>query len=436
MPSKPCTELSNQSIAELLRSVLGEDAIDELARETGFLKRKRDITPMGLLCACLSTLAVGSAHWLADILRTFNEFTGKAVHYKPFHKQLAKPEFADFLRHLLGAALEDLTVPVLRTIPGHKLAMFNDIVAHDGTSFALKHTLRREFPGRFTKVSPAAVELHVTMSATGDNATAITLAADKEAERAFAPSPEDLQGRLLLQDRGYEQRATFVEIDHHGGFFIVRGNTTIKPMVVEARSGGRRLRRLEKKPLDLKKLPRADVDLDIEWGRGRTRWVGRLVILYRGQSKGKRAFTLLHTNLSREVFSSVEVGQLYRLRWQVELLFKEWKSHANLRRFDTSKPAIAEAMIWASLLAATLKRYLSHAGQLMLGIELSTQRVAKAARHFFDDILKSLLAGGRGLSRVIASSFLYMRENTRRAHPARDRKKGRLAAGLRPVINP
>jgi len=434
MPQKSPTELSFQSIASSLHEVLGEEAIDDLARETGFLKRKRDITPMAMVAACLSTLAVGTAKWLADIQRTFNEFTGKAVRYKPFHKQLAKPEFAEFLRRLLCEVLEALTVPVLQAVPGHKLAMFKDIVIHDGTSFAVKDTLADVFPGRFTKVSPAAVEIHATMSATTDNAMAVTLAPDKETERAFAPSPQGLQGRLLLQDRGYERRSTFVEIERNGGSFIIRGNTTIKPKVVEARSEGVRLRRLENKSLHLQKLPRADVDLEIEWGRGDARWVGRLVILYRGKKRGPKAFTLLHTNLQRTIFSPVEVGQLYRLRWQVELLFKEWKSHANLHRFDTSKPPIAEAMIWASLLAATVKRYLSHTAQLVLGVELSTQRVAKAARHFLDHILKSLLRGGTDLPQVVAMAFLYMRENTRRAHPERDRKKGRLATGLRPIV--
>lgn len=433
MPKKSPTELSCQSIASSIDGVLGESAVDQLARETGFTRRKRAITPMAMVAACLSTLAVGRARWLADIQRTFNEFTGSSVRYKPFHKQLAKPEFAEFLRRLFIEVLGSLSVPVFRAIPGQKLSMFRDIVIHDGTSFALKDCLADVFPGRFTKISPAAVEIHATMSATSDNVLAVTLAPDKEAERAFAPAPQDLQGRLLLEDRGYERRSTFKEIDDCGGFFIIRGKSTIKPTIVEAWSEGRRLRHLEKKRLDMAKLPRADLDLAIEWGRGKERWLGRLVILYRGKSRGPKAFTILHTNLERRVFSSFEVGQLYRLRWQVELLFKEWKSHASLRRFDTSNPAIAEAMIWASLLAATLKRFLSHSAQLVLGVELSTQRVAKAARHFLDKILKSLLRGGRDLPCVVATTFRYMRENTRRAHPKRDREKGRLAAGLMPI---
>ena len=35
------------------------------------------------------------------------------------------------------------------------------------------------------------------------------------------------------------------------------------------------------------------------------------------------------TNLLREDFSTEDMLVAYRLRWQVELLFKELKSHAN-----------------------------------------------------------------------------------------------------------
>ena len=35
-------------------------------------------------------------------------------------------------------------------------------------------------------------------------------------------------------------------------------------------------------------------------------------------------------------FSATQISQLYRLRWQIELLFKECKSHNNLQVFQTS----------------------------------------------------------------------------------------------------
>ena len=43
--------------------------------------------------------------------------------------------------------------------------------------------------------------------------------------------------------------------------------------------------------------------------------------------------------------------------YNIELLFQEWKSYANLHAFDTEKPAIVEGLIWAAIAAAALKRF-------------------------------------------------------------------------------
>ena len=51
----------------------------------------------------------------------------------------------------------------------------------------------------------------------------------------------------------------------------------------------------------------------------------------------------------------------------MELLFKEWKSYANLHAFDTANPAIVEGLIWAAIAAAVLKRFLAYMTQLLAG---------------------------------------------------------------------
>jgi hypothetical protein len=367
-------------------------------------------------------------------LRTFNRFTGKTVQYKPFHNQLAKDEFPRFLHQVVRRALANLALPILSSLSEDKLSVFRDILLHDGTSFALKDALKKQWPGRFTKVTPAAVELHVTMSALSDQPVAITLAPDKEAERQFGPNGANVAGCLLLEDRGYEHRQFFIDVQTAGGYYIIRGNAAIRPTIRKAYNRrGHRLRHLEGKRLQWKILPQEHVDLVIEWGKGKTLYRGRLVALYKRGKRNKKTFVYLHTNLDRKIFRVDDVATLYRLRWQIELLFKEWKSHANLHKFDTGKSAIAEGLIWASILAATLTRFMAHAAERILGVELSTQRVAACARHFFDEILRSLHRGTRTLRRHIDGALRFLSNNARRAHPKRDRKRGRLATGLRPI---
>ncbi len=203
------------------------------------------------------------------------------------------------------------------------------------------------------------------MSVLSDNPVAITLAPDREAERPFSPKAASLKNHLLLEDRGYQEREFFVAVQDADGSFIVRGTKSIRPTIRTARdSQGRRLRHLEGRRLSWSLLPRHDVDLDIDWKRDSGKpYSGRLVVIYAEGKQNKAAFVYLHTNLPRETFSAHDVGQIYRLRWQVELLFKEWKSRSNLHKFDTGKAPIAEGLIWASLLAATLKRCITHAAE-------------------------------------------------------------------------
>ncbi|WP_338804539.1 transposase [Xenorhabdus griffiniae] len=47
---------------------------------------------------------------------------------------------------------------------------------------------------------------------------------------------------------------------------------------------------------------------------------------------------------------------IYRCRWQVELLFKELKSHTNWQGFTPRKASLVTGLIWSSLLALLVRR--------------------------------------------------------------------------------
>jgi hypothetical protein len=143
----------------------------------------------------------------------------------------------------------------------------------------------------------------------------------------------------------------------------------------------------------------------------------------------EETMTRLCTNLPRTPFSVDLVARLYRFRWQIELVFKEWKSYANLHKFDTANEHIAAGLIWASLCAAVLKRFLAHAAQLVGGKPISTRRVAMCAGHIIDAIVLALLACS-SIASAFRDGMAFLLANARRANPKRDRKTGRLRSGL------
>jgi len=87
-------------------------------------------------------------------------------------------------------------------------------------------------------------------------------------------------------------------------------------------------------------------------------------------------------------------------------------------------------LIWASLCAAVLKRFLAHAAQRVgPGTAISTRRVAMCAYRLFENLVAALLVGV-GLLRALRRGLRYLLTNARRSHPDRDKRKGRLRVGL------
>lgn len=420
------SELSR--LESVFASTLSEKVVDQVGLETGQSRRLRVVTPQRLFLTIVAALAGSHAESLADLQRSFNHRFGQRTAYKAFYNRLAHPGFAAFMHEMLCRLMGALALKALRPDVGSELAMFSDIIIQDGTSFAVNDSLMAAFPGRFTKNDPAAIELHATFSGFQDDVVAVTLAPDKEAERQFLPLPGELKGKLLLADRGYPSVDYFKALDDAGANFLMRLPKGFNPDVLAYYSkSGRRypVRVGTRLAAFLADKQNQTLDLDVAYPRGKNRFEGRIIVVCRGVGD----ITRLACNLPRDRFSKVQVAQLYRFRWQVELCFKEWKSYANLQRFNTGNRYIVEGMIWASLCAAVLKRFLAHATQRVYGSPISTRRVAMF-RDLVGALFTALTMGRRHFAAALVRAMTFVNLNAQRADIERDRQKGRLQLGL------
>lgn len=410
-----------------LARALSATVVNQLGRDTGQSQRLRVVTPHRLFLATTAGLADGNVGSIADLLREFNRHNRATVAYKAFYNRLARPGFAGFMRGMFARLLARLRIQTLKPEGHAAVARFKDILIQDGSSFALKKALRDVFPGRFTTIEPAAVEIHATYSGFSDEVSSVAIAPDKEAERQFLPAPSKVEGRLLLADRGYPGVDYFEAVRAHGGSFIVRLSRSHDPWVRAAWVEGKR--RPLSRPVRLSRFIAQNanrrMDLDVEYERGKRVVEFRVVVL----PGSEKTMTRLCTNLPRTPFSLDLVSRLYRFRWQIELLFKEWKSYANLHKFDTANEHIAAGLIWSSLCAAVLKRFLAHAAQLVSGQPISTRRVAMCAGHILEALVVALVTG-MSIAAAFREGMTFLLANARRSNPARDRKTGRLRAGL------
>jgi hypothetical protein len=423
-------------VADKFQWVFSEPLLNACGTEAKFCRRQRIITPFRLGLALTATCASQSVATLADFHRGFNALWGTTITYKAFYNQVAKSRFADFARTMTSRLIGDMTLKVLGFAKGRAFAEFRHIVLQDGSSFAIHDGLREVFPGRFKAVKPAAVELHTTMDLLCDTPTTVVLTPDTTSEQAFLPEPASLRASLLLADRGYLDLHYLRRLQDAGGFFIIRAKAGMNPQVVEAfREDGKRLRSLRNKPLKAihAKLPkRQRVELVVEWQVETHPLRLRLLISWNCQTK---EFCYLLTNLLAQRYPLDMIYRAYKWRWQVELLFKEWKSYANLHAFDTENPAIVEGLIWTAIAAAALKRFLAHMTQLLLEVPMSTRKVAMCAVHVLGRIVQALKTGDvAGLYDAIEAAIMYLACHAQRAHPKRDRHTGRSQLGLEPLF--
>jgi Transposase DDE domain len=262
------------------------------------------------------------------------------------------------------------------------------------------------------------------------------LSPDTDSEHAYLPPPESLQGALFLADRGYLDLTYLRDVDRHGGFFLVRGKEGLNPRVIDAvREDGKRVQSCQDRAFQaiITKLPKKQRgELDVEWLLDHQSFRLRLITSWH---KATQSFVYLLTNLPQARYDMHKICLGYKLRWQVELVFKEWKSYANLHAFDTENEHIAEALIWASLAASALKRFLAHAAEHLLEVVVSTRKAAMTSAYVLPELFRALRSGsGPWYRRAFEAMIRYLGSNAKRAHPQRDARTGRSQLGLKPIF--
>ncbi len=404
-------------------------ALEALGRDSGFLRRIRDITPMNLIPSLIATLGSGPITTLTELWSGFNLVSGADVEYKTFHDRLRKPAFPVMMDKFVEHLTSQLVLQALRFLPNSPFARFDRILAQDGSSLAVHNALAKVFPGRFNKVSPAAVEIHPTYDVLREApAGEIWLAPDTYSERLYLPEPTTLAGNLLLADRGYPSFPYMAAVRDAGGFYIMRAKSD-KSSVIGYYSNGIEI--LFAEPVLLPDYiaahPKKILDLII---RPKTGDYGtfRLVVL-----PTPKGHTRLFTDLPASDFPAEIVGLAYRLRWQIELMFKDWKSYANLHRWGTADEAITEGLMWASIATSLVKRFMAKAAQMVGKVAVSTLKAARQLAGILPKLVAALLEGNEMAEEAFAEALEVLKRHAKRSNTKRERQIGRQQLGLRPV---
>jgi len=359
-------------LAEVLQELLSSIA-DRIARETGFVQRESKLS--GALFT--QTLVFG---WLANADATLEELAQTAATVGvEITAQGLDDRFnqaaAECMRRILESAVGTTIAANVVVVP--ILQKFTGVYIQDSTTITLPDTLADIWHGsgeNAANETVAGLKLQVQFDySTGQMSQLIPqdgIAQDRDAPIQQTPLPP---GALRLADMGYFALPVLADLAAQGVYWLTRSpvNTVMLTLLGEH--------------LDLltwlRQADAAEIDQDILLGKEQ-RLPCRLVAVrvpqevadrrraqlhkharHKGQavSQARLAladWTILVTNISQEMLTVREILVLARCRWQIELLFKLWKSHGRVDHSRSAKPWRVLCEVYAKLLAMIVQHWL------------------------------------------------------------------------------
>jgi hypothetical protein len=318
------TELSHS-----LQELLGKKA-NELAKSTGFVQRQRQVTGAGFAQALILG-GVSQPNASRKQIHQQALEAGLKLSVQGFDQRFTA-KAGDFMQALLAASLNEL---VQSSVPCVPLPQFKGVYITDCTRLpwqfrALKLGLRFELQQGELKACLMDIKTN-----------------DQKAEVVEADLPK---GALHLGDLGFFKLARFRKWQEQGVYWLSRYKI------------GTMLRSLEGQTLDLKSLLTGteEVRMKVLVGGGKHPLEAELVAaplsqeaLAQRQARLKEqarldqrplstaqsdlmAWTIYLSNIPDLSFEQAFI--LARTRWQIELIFKLWKSHASILRSRSADP--------------------------------------------------------------------------------------------------
>jgi hypothetical protein len=361
-------------LATILQNLF-DDQARQLGRSCGLCRRRRKFDPMLLLKMLIFTVLKFPRPKLKNYLSIAAQL-GLAITTRAVTKRFT-PELIAFLRQALRHLLQTAVAAVRVDAP--LLAKFTAVFVGDSTTITLPEPYASEFPGCGGKSGSgrAALKLQVVWELCAGTLTWLGIEPGRRSD-AKSPAVEATPpaGSLSIWDLGYFSLKRFQAWTTAGAYWISR----FQPGTVVVDAAG--------KPWNLGPWLREHlghggfVDVAIRLG-SEQRVACRLIAFaappevaarrrqkaYEKAQKSGRTPTAEHlewcdwtvfvTNCPESLLSRQEVVVLYRTRWQIELLFKVWKSNNGLAwRGSTQCPVRAMVEFWSKLIGVLVQHWL------------------------------------------------------------------------------
>jgi hypothetical protein len=365
-------KLEIEQVGNEIDRFIGQD-IEVLARETKFVQRASKLNGRTFVQALMFGFLARGKLSLCDFAEVCAD-VGVDITAQGLDERIT-PSTVAFLKAVFARALDLFMnrIPLPLTI----LQQFNGVYLADSSVIPLPESMAQDFPGCGGNGPAASLKVQLSFEFLHGNMAHIALQPGREPDQAYQDFVRVLpEGALSIADMGYFTLTTLkaIMVDQRA-HFLSRFLTSITLLTPE----GAPFHLLER----LQAEPRQPVEFSVLLGKqAKHRLPCRLIALpapqevadrrrQKAKEKARRQkkairhetlalmdWSLFVTTVSAQMLPMEHVALLYSIRWQIELVFKLWKSHCALRQLSGFRRERILVELYGKLIGAVLTHFL------------------------------------------------------------------------------
>ena len=373
------TYLTTNKVEKALGTLISNQMLGLLARRSGFKERSSEFQFAKFVRALICFFGESRLCTIQGLWTLYKQISGDDIQYKPFHNKIKKESSALYMMEVakrlmnvvIGSCIDGKGQACLQLLRAHGLPI-NDIVCYDGTYWNVNEELADKYKGTRSASKPQPVdntfdengsqvyekkpcaqvglqtEYSVKRKSFIDIVQTAATADEADYVKVLLSDPQ-----MYLMDAGYNKHKLLKWIDECDSYYITKANSNCAPKILRAYIDGKEVEWFKGHELnehDVKTFrANSTVDLDVEFRDG----LKARIVRFKGKDK---KFTYILTNVKRHQLNATLVSDVYRLRWQIELQFKQLKSGNNLLGVNTTYDSIVQLFIMGALCSNLVKR--------------------------------------------------------------------------------
>ncbi|MEB2493133.1 IS4 family transposase [Peribacillus frigoritolerans] len=439
--------------AKELQRFLSPLVLQETAKQMGFVQRSSKYQAAELIALYVWLSQEVASTSLTQLCSRLDASTGVLMSPEGLN-QCFNPAAVTFLREVFTSLLTQ-KLSLNQSLSSDMISTIKRIRILDATVFQLPDSFATNYQGSGGSSNTAGVKIQLEYDLLSGQFLNVQLGPGKNNDKTYGTICLETveKGDLCLRDLGYFDLGDLQAIHDKDAYYISRlklntriyiknpepeffNNGTIKKQteyikldmaqIMSGLTPGETMEIPEAYIGQNQKLPARVIIHRLTDDQTQTRLINQAIrekkkgIVMKEKSKHLMGMNVYITNSSPEEVPTDYVHSLYSLRWQIEILFKTWKSFFEIDECKTIKKERLECHLYGQLIGILLcSSTMFQMRQLLLekkNQELSEYKAIYMIKDYFPLLFQAIAIGSEQLLKILHRLFQLLKKNGRKCH--------------------